>query len=29
MNKYQRAINYLWDSYDENKIYGIVSRGYL
>ena len=29
MNKYQEAINYLWKSYDENKIYGIASRGYL
>lgn len=29
MNKYQGAINYLWKSYDENKIYGIASRGYL
>lgn len=29
MNKYQKAINYLWKSYDENKIYGIASRGYL
>ena len=29
MNKYQEAINYLWKSYDENKIYGIASRGYI
>lgn len=29
MNKYQEAMNYLWKSYDENKIYGIASRGYL
>lgn len=29
MNEYQIAINYLWKSYDENKIYGIASRGYL
>lgn len=29
MNKYKEAINYLWNSYDENKIYGIASRGYL
>lgn len=29
MNKYQEAINYLWKSYDENKIYGIASRCYL
>lgn len=29
MNKCQEAINYLWKSYDENKIYGIASRGYL
>lgn len=29
MNKYQEAINYLWKAYDENKIYGIASRGYL
>jgi hypothetical protein len=29
MNKYQEAINYLWNAYDENKIYGIASRGYL
>lgn len=29
MNKYQEAINYLWKSYDGNKIYGIASRGYL
>lgn len=29
MNKYQGAINYFWKSYDENKIYGIASRGYL
>lgn len=29
MNKYQGAINYLWKSYDKNRIYGIASRGYL
>lgn len=29
MNKYQEAMNYLWKSYDGNKIYGIASRGYL
>lgn len=29
MNKYKEAINYLWKSYDENKIYGIASRGYI
>lgn len=29
MNKYQEAIDYLWKSYDENKIYGMASRGYL
>ena len=29
MNKYQEANNYLWKSDDENKIYGIASRGYL
>lgn len=29
MNKYQEAMNYLWNAYDENKIYGIASRGYL
>lgn len=29
MNKYQEAINYLWNAYYENKIYGIASRGYL
>ena len=29
MNKYQEAINYLWNAYDENKIYGIASRGYI
>lgn len=29
MNKYQEAINYLWKSYDENKIYDIASRCYL
>ena len=29
MNKYEEAINYLWKSYDENKIYGIASRGYI
>lgn len=29
MNKYQEAMNYLWKAYDENKIYGIASRGYL
>lgn len=29
MNEYQEAMNYLWKSYDENKIYGIASRGYL
>ena len=29
MNKYQEAMNYLWKLYDENKIYGIASRGYL
>lgn len=29
MNKYKKAINYLWKSYDENKIYGIASRCYL
>lgn len=29
MNKYQEAMNYLWKSYDENKIYGIASREYL
>lgn len=29
MNRYQEAMNYLWQSYDENKIYGIASRGYL
>ena len=29
MNKYQEAMNYLWKSYDESKIYGIASRGYL
>lgn len=29
MNKYQEAMNYLWNLYDENKIYGIASRGYL
>lgn len=29
MNKYQEAMNYLWKSYDENKIYGIASRGHL
>lgn len=29
MNKYQEAINYLWKSYDENKIYGIASKCYL
>lgn len=29
MNKYQEAMNYLWKSYDEHKIYGIASRGYL
>ena len=29
MNKYQKAMNYLWKLYDENKIYGIASRGYL
>ena len=29
MNRYQEAMNYLWKSYDENKIYGIASRGYL
>lgn len=23
------AMNYLWNLYDENKIYGIASRGYL
>lgn len=29
MNKYQEAMNYLWNAYDENKIYGIACRGYL
>lgn len=29
MNKYQEAMNYLWNAYDDNKIYGIASRGYL
>lgn len=29
MNKYQEAMNYLWNAYDENKTYGIASRGYL
>lgn len=31
MNKYQEAMNYLWNLYDENKIYGIASSyiGYL
>lgn len=29
MNKYQEAMNYLWNAYDENKIYGIASRGHL
>lgn len=29
MNEYQEAMNYLWNAYDENKIYGIASRGYL
>lgn len=29
MNKYQEAIDYFWKAYDENKIYGIASRGYL
>lgn len=29
MNEYEEAMNYLWKSYDENKIYGIASRGYL
>ena len=29
MNKYKEAMNYLWNSYDDNKIYGIASRGYL
>lgn len=29
MNRYQGAINYLWKSYDKNRIYGIASRGYL
>lgn len=25
MNKYKEAMNYLWKSYDENKIYGMVN----
>ena len=29
MNEYQEAIDYFWKAYDENKIYGIASRGYL
>lgn len=29
MNKYQEAMNYLWNAYNEDKIYGIASRGYL
>ena len=29
MNKYQEAMNYLWNLYDEDKLYGIASRGYL
>lgn len=29
MNKYQEAMNYLWNAYDESKIYGIASRWYL
>lgn len=29
MNKYQEAMNYLWNLYDEDKIYGIASRGNL
>lgn len=29
MNKYQEAMNYFWNAYDENKIYGIASRGWL
>lgn len=29
MNEYQEAIDYFWKVYDENKIYGIASRGYL
>ena len=29
MNKYQEAMDYLWNLYDEDKIYGIASRGNL
>lgn len=29
MNEYQEAIDFFWKAYDENKIYGIASRGYL
>ena len=29
MNEYQESIDYFWKAYDENKIYGIASRGYL